>query len=134
MRPVAELNLQVRNVFFIEESEPVSYGGFWRAPAGGVWIATLSGGWADGIPRTAQTLGENETGMMVNINNQLYPVVGKINMNAMMINLGANTKVQAGDRAVIFGWRKNDPKLNGLAEISGQIGSFHYCEYPKPYT
>ncbi|MBA2655423.1 MAG: alanine racemase [Tatlockia sp.] len=122
LRPGAELNLQVRNVFFIEEGEPVSYGGFWRAPAGGVWIATLSGGWADGIPRTAQTLGENETGMMVNINNQLYPVVGKINMNALMINLGAPTKVKARDRAVIFGWRKNDPKLNGLAEISGQIG------------
>ena len=122
LRPVAELNLQVRHVFFIEESEPVSYGGFWRAPTGGVWIATLSGGWADGIPRTSQTLGENETGVMVNINNQLYPAVGKINMNAMMINLGTTTKVKAGDRAVIFGWRKNEPKLNGLAEISGQIG------------
>ncbi|MBA2656756.1 MAG: hypothetical protein H0U70_07180 [Tatlockia sp.] len=61
--------------------------------------------------------------MMVNINNHLYPVVGKINMNALMINLGAHTKVKARDRAVIFGWRKNDPKLNGLAEISGQIGS-----------
>ncbi len=122
LRPVAELNLQVRNVFFIEEGEPVSYGGFWRASAGGVWIATLSGGWADGIPRTAQTLGESEAGMMVTINNQLYPVVGKINMNAMMINLGASKNVSPGDRAVIFGWRNNEPKLNELAEISGQIG------------
>ena len=60
--------------------------------------------------------------MMVSINNQLYPVVGKINMNAMMINLGPTTQVKAGDRAVIFGWRKNEPKLNELAEISGQIG------------
>ena len=122
LSPVAELNVQVRNVFYIEESEPVSYGGFWRAPAGGVWIATLSGGWADGIPRTAQTLGENERGMMVSLNNQLYPIVGKINMNAMMVNLGVTTKVKAGDRAVIFGWRKKESKLNELAEISGQIG------------
>ncbi len=122
LEPIAELNLQVRNVFFIEENEPVSYGGFWRAPTNGVWIATLSGGWADGIPRTAQTLGENETGMVVNINNRLYPVVGKINMNAMMINLGKTTKIRTGDRAIIFGWRKKDPKLNELAEISGQIG------------
>lgn len=122
LNPVAELNLQVRNVFFIEENEPVSYGGFWRAPAGGAWIATLSGGWADGIPRTAQTLGENEAGMTVHINNQLYPVVGKINMNAMMINLGTTTTVKAGDRAVIFGWRTNEPDLKQLAQISGQIG------------
>ncbi|MBI2785149.1 MAG: alanine racemase [Legionella longbeachae] len=122
LKPVAELNIQVRNVFFIEENEPVSYGGLWRAPLGGVWIATLSGGWADGIPRTAQTLGENNYGMKVRINNELYSVVGKINMNAMMVNLGAITNVKAGDRAVIFGWRINEPKLNELAEISGQIG------------
>jgi Alr-MurF fusion protein len=131
LQPVAELNLQVRNVFFIEESEPVSYGGLWRAPANGVWIATLSGGWADGVPRTAQTLGENEAGIMVNIKNQLYPVVGKINMNAMMVNLGAATNIKAGDRAVIFGWRKNEPKLSVLAEMSGQIGPSITVNIPR---
>lgn len=122
LRPVAELNFQVRNVFFVEENEPVSYGGFWRAPMGGVWIGTLSGGWADGIPRTVQTLGQSETGMMVSINHQLYPVVGSINMNAMMVNLGSKTTVQTGDRVIAFGWRAHEPKLNDLAEISGQIG------------
>lgn len=121
LRPVAELNFQVRNVFFVEENEPVSYGGFWRAPKGGVWIATISGGWADGVPRTAQTLGECDVGMKVRINELLYPVVGKINMNAMMVSLGTNTDVKSGDRVVIFGWRKHDPQLNELGEISGQI-------------
>lgn len=119
--PVVQLDLQVRNVFYVEEGEPVSYGGYWRAPKDGVWIATLSGGWAEGIPRTAKTLGEWENGIMVSINNRQYPVVGKINMNAMMVNLGPITKVKPGDRAVIFGWRKEEPKLNDLAELSGHI-------------
>ena len=122
LKPVTELNLQVRNVFFIEGGEPVSYGGFWRAPKEGAWIATLSGGWADGIPRTVKTLGETEIGMMVSINDKLYPAVGKVNMNAMMINLGFSTNVKEGDRAIVFGWGTHVPKLNHLAEISGQIG------------
>lgn len=116
-----KLDLQVRNVFYVEEGEPVSYGGYWRAPKNGVWIATLSGGWAEGVPRTAQTLGEWESGMMVSINNNQYPVVGKINMNAMMVNLGAITDVKPGDRAIIFGWREDEPSLNNLAQQSGHI-------------
>lgn len=119
--PVVQMDLQVRNVFYVEEGEPVSYGGYWRAPKDGAWIATLAGGWAEGIPRTAQTLGEWEDGMMVSINNQQYPIVGKINMNAMMVNLGSTTTVKSGDRAIIFGWRTHEPKLNDLAQLSGQI-------------
>ncbi|KTD55773.1 alanine racemase [Legionella santicrucis] len=121
LRPVVQMDLQVRNVFYVEEGEPVSYGGYWRAPKDGAWIATLSGGWAEGVPRTAQTLGEWQHGMMVCINNQHYPIVGKINMNAMMVNLGSLTKVKPGDRAIIFGWRDHEPKLNDLAQLSGQI-------------
>lgn len=122
LRQIACFELQVRNVFFVEEGEPVSYGGYWRAPTGGVWIATLSGGWADGVPRTAQTLGEWEKGVSVSINQSLYPVVGKINMNAMMVNLGGVTSVKPGDRAIVFGWGENDPTLHELAWQSGHIG------------
>ncbi|KTC81935.1 alanine racemase [Legionella cincinnatiensis] len=121
LRPVVQMDLQVRNVFYVEEGEPVSYGGYWRAPKDGAWIATLAGGWAEGVPRTAQTLGEWQHGIMVCINNQQYPIVGKINMNAMMVNLGSLTKVKPGDRAIIFGWRDHEPKLNDLAQLSGQI-------------
>lgn len=121
LHPVVQMDLQVRNVFYVEEGEPVSYGGYWRAPKDGAWIATLAGGWAEGIPRTAQTLGEWKDGMMASINNHQYPIVGKINMNAMMVNLGSMTKVKSGDRAIIFGWRTHEPKLNDLAQLSGQI-------------
>jgi alanine racemase len=116
-----ELNLQVRNIFHVEEGEPVSYGGHWRAPKDGVWIATLSGGWNDGVPRTAKTLGLWDKGMVVDINGQHYPVVGAINMNAMMVNLGVDTQVQAGDRAIVFGWKAHQPQLRQLAALSGQI-------------
>jgi alanine racemase len=121
LRPVVQMELQVRHVFYVEEGEPVSYGGYWRAPQNGAWIATLSGGWAEGVPRTAQTLGEWEEGMKVSINNHQYPIVGKINMNAMMVNLGAATTVKPGDRAIIFGWRDDAPKLQDLAQQSGHI-------------
>lgn len=121
LHPVVSLNLQVRNVFYVEEDEPVSYGGHWRAPEGGVWIATISGGWADGMPRTSQTLGESQQGVCIGINGRQYPVVGTINMNAMMVNLGASTTIRPGDRAVVFGWREWEPKLQDLARLSGQI-------------
>ncbi|OAI46489.1 alanine racemase [Gammaproteobacteria bacterium SCGC AG-212-F23] len=128
--PVAELNLQVRNIFFVDGNEPVSYGGLWRTPKEGAWIATLSGGWADGIPYTTQTLGKSESGMVVSIHHELYPVIGKINMNAMMVNLGSKTKIKAGDRAVIFGWKSDEPQLNNLAEISGHISASIIANIP----
>jgi alanine racemase len=122
LHPVVEMNFQVCNVFYVEEEEPVSYGGLWRAPPGGAWIATLAGGWAEGVPRTSHTLGEWEHGMMISINDCQYPVVGNINMNAMMVNLGLKTTVKVGDRGIIFGWRSHEPSLNDLAQLSGQIG------------
>jgi|GEM_PF-1924439 len=118
---VVAMNLQVRNVFHVEAGEPVSYGGHWRAPTDGAWIATLSGGWNEGIPRTAKTLGSSDTSIMVSINGKQYPVVGTINMNAMMVNLGSKTTVKPGDRVIIFGWKTHEPKLSELAQLSGQI-------------
>ncbi len=121
LRPTVEMNLQVRNIFHVEAGEPVSYGGYWRAPQQGTWVATLSGGWDEGIPRTVKTLGLWDEGMSVCINGELYPAIGTINMNAMMVNLGTETSVRPGDRAVIFGWQPHHPKLRDLAALSGQI-------------
>ncbi|OHD54520.1 MAG: alanine racemase [Spirochaetes bacterium GWF1_51_8] len=61
-------------------------------------IAVLPLGYADGIP----TILSNK--LKVKIKNKLYPVVGRICMDFMMISLGQNPeKIQVGDEVTVFG-------------------------------
>lgn len=59
-------------------------------------IATIPVGYADGIPR----LIGNKVGN-VGINGKIYPIVGNICMDMMMIDIG-NNSIQEGDEVIIF--------------------------------
>src|SRR5699024_11338791 len=61
-------------------------------------FALVPGGYGDGLPRAASNRAE------VAIRGRRYPVVGRIAMDQMIIDIGAgNDEVAIGDEAVIFG-------------------------------
>lgn len=69
---------QVRN---IEAGESVSYGRSWTAKSDG-YIGTIPTGYGDGIPRALSNK------LKVFINGRLYPVVGNVTMDYIMVHLG----------------------------------------------
>ncbi|MFI5505003.1 alanine racemase [Corynebacterium kutscheri] len=81
----------------IAAGESTSYGRSWRAPEAG-FIAIIPAGYADGVPRLAQSTIE------VTIGGRRYQQVGRICMDQFVISLGQNEHgVVAGDEAIIFG-------------------------------
>jgi len=75
-------------------------------------IATVAVGYADGIPRI---IGNGKG--WVNINEKLYPIVGNICMDMLMLDIG-NDKISQGDRVIIFG---KNPNLERFAEYCQTI-------------
>jgi len=73
-------------------------------------IATVAVGYADGIPRM---IGNGKG--KINVNNKLYPIVGNICMDMLMLDIG-NDNIFQGDEVIIFG---ENPNLEEFAK---------YCE------
>jgi len=74
----------------------IGYGLMWAAPQD-TWIATLPVGFADGFDRRFFRRGR------VLVGGRSYPVVGRICMDQIMVDLGPETTVRVGDPVVLIG-------------------------------
>ena len=95
--PVMELRSAVGFIKKVRAGEEISYGRSWKAPED-TYVGTLSIGYADGLPRLL-----SGTGYSVLIRGKTYPLIGRVNMDQCMVNLGNDGEVQRWDEAVIFG-------------------------------
>lgn len=93
--PVMRLVSQVVNLKDIPSGHGASYGLTFTAAAD-TRFALVPGGYGDGIARTASNRAE------VSIRGNRYPVVGRIAMDQMIVEVGAG-EVAIGDEVVIFG-------------------------------
>ncbi|WP_166823007.1 alanine racemase [Brevibacterium limosum] len=97
LRPVMRLVSTVINLKDIPAGHGASYGLTFTA-ATDTRFALVPGGYGDGLPRAASNRAE------VAIRGRRYPVVGRIAMDQMIIDIGAgNDEVAIGDEVVIFG-------------------------------
>ncbi|AKK07935.1 alanine racemase [Corynebacterium testudinoris] len=97
LQPAMTWSAEVITVKPIRPGESVSYGHTWTAEDAG-WLALVPAGYADGLPRAWQGT------LQVGIGGKLYPQVGRVCMDQIVVHLGPNEfGVQAGDEAVIFG-------------------------------
>jgi alanine racemase len=101
----------------IKAGAQVGYGLTWTAGAD-TWIATLPVGYADGFNRLFSNRGR------VLINGRSYPVVGRVCMDQCMVDLGPETTVQVGDRAVLIG-RSGDLEIT-VDEWAKALGTITY--------
>lgn len=93
--PVLTWKSKVVQVRKISKNESVSYGGTWTADKEG-YIGTIPVGYGDGIPRSLSNK------LKVFINGEMYPVVGNVTMDYIMVNL-EDTKLPVESEVTIMG-------------------------------
>jgi alanine racemase len=94
--PVATVRAPVVSVRHVPAGATVSYGAEWEAPKPTV-VATLGIGYADGIPRNVQGRAE------VLLGGARVPIVGRVTMDFVMIDVGPESTVRVGDMATVVG-------------------------------
>jgi alanine racemase len=120
LRPAMTLSARVALVKRVPAGEGVSYGHEWTAPVG-TTLALVPVGYADGVPRRLNRRGR----MRVLLGGRLRPVVGRVCMDQVMVDCGADGDgVAAGDRAVLFG--PGDGGEPTAQDWADELGTIHY--------
>ncbi|EOT24596.1 alanine racemase [Eubacterium sp. 14-2] len=117
LKPVLSLKTRVESVKMLYQGEGAGYGLTYRTGSNRK-IGVLSIGYADGIPRTLSNCG------YVLCNGRPAPVVGRICMDQMTVDLSEVPQVKAGDEAVLIGTSGNlEIRAEDLAHWTGTISN-----------
>jgi len=112
-QPVAALRGRVIAIRSIGRGDTVGYGGTWRAERPCV-VATLSVGYADGLPRSPGV--PTSVPREIELRGKLAPVIGRVTMDMCMV-LGEQD-VAIGDVATVYGGMIS---IDRQAEAAGTI-------------
>jgi alanine racemase len=96
LRPVMTLETTVLTVREVKRGETVGYAGAWRAPRDSA-IAILAAGYGDGLPRHL------DNGTPVLIGGARYPLVGRVSMDMIAVDVTGALKLAVGNKAIIWG-------------------------------
>ncbi|MEQ1718071.1 MAG: alanine racemase C-terminal domain-containing protein, partial [Hyphomicrobium sp.] len=101
--PVVTVTARILAVNDVAPGETVGYAATWRA-ARGSRIATIAAGYADGIPRSASSLGTTTCGYVV-IAGHMAPIVGRVSMDLITVDVTdlPTAAVRPGDEAMLLG-------------------------------
>jgi alanine racemase len=117
-QPVLSVRAPVVSLRRVRAGETLSYGGAWAAPKETV-IGTLGIGYADGVPRLVERKAH------VLFGGARRPVVGRITMDFVMVDLGPDSEgVRIGDLATIVG-RDGDAAIS-IDEFAGWSETISY--------
>lgn len=97
LRPAMNLKTQVALVRNVAAGASISYGRTFIAPHA-MRVATLSAGYADGIPRAI-----SNRGATVLVHGRRCPILGRVTMDLTMADVSALPKVAVGDEVVLMG-------------------------------
>jgi alanine racemase len=117
LKPALTWKTHVVNVKTVAAGEGVSYGATY-VTSRPTRIATLSVGYADGYPRSLSNKGK------VIIHDKFAPVIGRVCMDQMMVDVTDIPDVKIEDEAVLAG--SANGKCISVEEISELAGSFNY--------
>jgi len=125
LMPALELKSHITMVKTVESGEKVSYGGTFvtKRPT---TLATVSIGYGDGYPRALSSKG------YVLINGRFAPIVGRVCMDQMMIDVTDIGEVHRNDTVTLIG-RDGDNYIS-VEEIADLAGTFNYefvCDLGK---
>jgi serine/alanine racemase len=126
LRPVLSLHAKIIQVRNIEAGESVSYGRIYTTTKP-TKVAVVSIGYADGVPRQISGNG----GFCI-VNGVKVPIIGRICMDFLMIDVTAVDVVAPGDVATIIGKNGSEQiRCEDLAEASQTISNDVLCSLSK---
>ncbi len=99
-KPFLQLHSRVMQVKSVPEGYPIGYYSAYRCSRD-TQIAVVGMGYADGYLRSLSNRGE------ALVNGHLVPVVGRISMNWITLDLGPDLKCKPGDEVVLMGAQGN---------------------------
>ncbi len=111
LKPAMTLQASVMSLRTIAAGESVGYGQTWVAPRKSV-IATVSIGYADGYPRHCPN------GTPTAIRGQRAPLVGRVSMDMITIDVTDVPEVELGDIVELWGQQVS---ISEVAELAGTI-------------
>jgi alanine racemase len=118
LRPAMHLTAPVIARQEIGPGEPIGYGATWRTPEAMV-VGVIGIGYGDGYPRHAPS------GTPVLVNGVRVPLVGRVSMDMITVDLRTAPETRVGDRATLWG-----PGLpaDEIAAVSGTISYELFCQ------
>lgn len=96
LKPVMSFESQIMSIKDLKKGESTGYGRHWFAEKDTV-IALVAVGYGDGYPRHAKN------GTPVWINGRTVPLVGRVSMDMLAVEIGPDYADKIGDRAVLWG-------------------------------
>ncbi|AQS40242.1 alanine racemase [Shewanella psychrophila] len=96
LQPAMELISQLIAVREHKAGDPVGYGSYWRAKVD-TKLGVVAIGYGDGYPRNAPE------GTPVWVNGRLVPIVGRVSMDMLTVDLGLDSTDSIGDEAILWG-------------------------------
>ncbi|MCC5854665.1 MAG: alanine racemase [Idiomarina sp.] len=113
LQPVMSLRADVISTREIRAGESVGYGATWTSKDR-TRIGIVAIGYGDGYPRHAPE------GTPVWIGGKCYPLIGRVAMDMITVDLGPDSVIEPGDTAEL--WGKNLP----VAEIARHVGTISW--------
>lgn len=117
LKPALSWITHVAHIKVISEGEFVGYGCTYAAKKESI-IATLPVGYADGYPRALSNCGS------VLIHGSKAPVVGRVCMDQLMVDVSLIGGVKAGDQAILIG-QQGDAAITA-EDMANQIGTISH--------
>ncbi len=117
LKPVMSLKSRIIALKKIYRGQSVSYGCIWRAKRD-TTAGILPVGYALGYSRFLSNCGE------VIFKGEKVPVIGRVCMDLLLIDLGAQSKAKVGDEVILIG-RKKDLIIK-VEEVAQTIGTIPY--------
>lgn len=96
LRPIMSLHSRLISVKPISKGDTVGYGGSWRCEQDTI-LGVVAIGYADGYPRYARV------GTPVLVNGQRVSLIGRVSMDTITVDLGAQSNAKPGDAVTLWG-------------------------------
>lgn len=126
IEPVMTLKAVVSQVKELEKGDSVSYGRIYRVPEDNITAATVTVGYADGYSRLLSEKAE------VLVNGKRCPVIGRICMDQLVLDVSHAGDVREGDIVTLIGKDGSEEiTADELASLYGTIGYEVVCGISK---
>jgi alanine racemase len=96
LRPAMTLETRILGIRELRKGDAIGYGGSWVCPEG-MRVGVAAIGYGDGYPRHAAA------GTPVLVNERRVPLVGRVSMDMITLDLRGHDTVREGDRVVLWG-------------------------------